>query len=193
MNDASCASVKAHLRNEEGGKCCLTVAGREEWKKMWETELWRHQGQQRRRKRRCSRLQSRISPADHGEFHAGVGCPAGYGEPYRADLHMQPVEKPTEKLVPGWNCSLSRGVHGRARGLAGAAAHGGLEQNCILCHGPMQEQFLKNCSLWKAHVGSIWEGLHLVGGTLWKMRIRMKEYVVILWFFVAGILHQNII
>lgn len=29
------------------------------------------------------------------------------------------------------------------------------------------EQFLKNCSLWEAHIGSVWEGVHPMGGTPW--------------------------
>ena len=50
---------------------------------MWEKHLCRHQGQWRRRGRRCSRHWSRGSPAACGEDYGEAGCPpAAHGGPW---------------------------------------------------------------------------------------------------------------
>ena len=49
---------------------------------MWEKQPCRHQGQWRRRGRRCSRHWSRDSAAAHGEDHGKAGClPTAHGGP----------------------------------------------------------------------------------------------------------------
>ena len=73
IGDSSSTSVRTYLRRRK--KPCATAAG-ERMENMWEQQLFRHQGQCRRRGRRCSRHWSRDSPAPHGGPHAGAaGCP----------------------------------------------------------------------------------------------------------------------
>lgn len=72
---------------------------------------------------------------------------------------LQPMLEQT--LV--WKCSLSRGAHGGAGDMVGAAASGGsmLEQSIpeewTLWYGSILEQFLENCHLLEAHIGSLWK------------------------------------
>lgn len=157
---------------------------------MWKTKLWRHQGQWRRRKR-CSRLESRISPANH-ELHVGTRCPSAAHEGTIQSRSPHAACWEAHSKTSLWlKLQLYRRVYGRARGLAGAAAHGGLEQNCTPCYGHMQEQFLKNCSLWKAHIGSfgkdcIWWEVHYAEKQKWEWRSKRDK---VLWTNYSPILY----
>jgi len=63
---------------------------------MSEKQLCRHQGQHRRRGRRCSRHQTRDFSAAHGEDHGEAGCAPQPMEVHSgADTHLQPSEAPT--------------------------------------------------------------------------------------------------
>jgi len=92
-----------------------------ESQKMWKKQLCRHQGQWRRKGRRCSRRWSRDSPAAHGEDHGEAVCPpaacggpwwsrdspADYGGPTSEQVDAPeggcgPVESPRwSRLLPG--------------------------------------------------------------------------------------------
>lgn len=74
-----------------------------------------------------SRLHSRTSPAACGEDHGGADCPlaahggaqGGAGEYVLKEAVAHREHLP--KQIPGWTCSLWRGVDAVAGDLAGAA------------------------------------------------------------------------
>ncbi|GAB0204743.1 epimerase family protein SDR39U1 [Grus japonensis] len=89
-------------------------------------KLCRHQGQCRRRGRRCSRHRSRDPPAARGEDHGEAGCPpAAYGGRMMVEqrFHLQPVEDPTPEQVetPEGGCDPMGSPHW-SRLLAGPVA-----------------------------------------------------------------------
>lgn len=83
-----------HLRN---GKKCFTEVGSEE--KVWKQPC-KHQGQRRRRVRRCFRHWSRGSPTAHGEERGEAGClPAVHGGQYQS---RYPHRSQSEQVVMLW-------------------------------------------------------------------------------------------
>ena len=94
---------------------------------MWEKQPCRHQGQWRRRGRRCSRHQSRDSPAARGKYYGEVDCtpaahrgpwwstypPAAYGGPHAwagrcAQRRLWPHGKPVLEQAPVRTCGPMR-------------------------------------------------------------------------------------
>lgn len=143
MSDSGCTSV---IIFKKGLKTCMaTVWGRGRRKCEWKN--YRHQGQWRRKERRCSRCQSRDFPAVYGEDYGGADCP------------LQSMEDQS-------GADTAQTIH--------TAAHGGdmWEQapgrNCwpdslfwkdfTLWNSPMLEQFL-NCSQWEAQLCAVCERL----------------------------------
>jgi len=106
---------------------------------MWEKQLCRHQGQWRRRGRRCSRHRSRDSPAACGEDHGEASCPpAADGGPWwsryppaaREGSHagaggcawrrLRPRGEPVLEQAPSRTCGpMERGAYAGAGLLAG--------------------------------------------------------------------------
>ncbi|KAJ7415514.1 hypothetical protein BTVI_37893 [Pitangus sulphuratus] len=90
------ASVITYLRTE--GCCAKRTPAREERSENTGTQQ-RHQGQCRRRDRRCSRSQS-CAPAACGADHGGAAVPLQAMEDHRgAETPLQPVEEPMLEQV----------------------------------------------------------------------------------------------
>ena len=114
---------------------------------MWEKQLCRHQGQWRRRGRRCTRCQSRDSPAAYSQDYGDTGCPpAAHGGPRWSKYlpaahgghHTRPGEcSPKEAVIlwkartgagswqDVWSCR-DRGAHTGAGLLAGLVIEWGI-------------------------------------------------------------------
>jgi len=133
IHNSGRASVITYLRG--GKKLQWKQQSRERSETMWDKQLCRHQGQWRRRGRRCSRCLSRqFSLAACGEDHGEAGCPpAAHGGPrcsrYPPVAHGR---DPTPEQVDAWSKlwprgrdparssrPLERGAHTRAGLLAG--------------------------------------------------------------------------
>ncbi|GAB0182455.1 hypothetical protein GRJ2_000710800 [Grus japonensis] len=137
-------------------------------------KLCRHQGQCRRRGRRCSRRRSRDPPAAHGEGHGEAGCPpAAHGgrmrgcrdstcSPWRTPRwsrwrHLKEAVahgKPTLEQVPGRTCAERSPRQGRFAGrTCDPMGDPTLEQSAPEGLHPMGEtmleQFVKDCSPWE--------------------------------------------
>ena len=117
---------------------------------MSEQQLCRHQGQWRRRGRRCSRCQSRDSPAARGEDHGEAGCPpapmdicqsrylpAARGGPHtwahgRTWGRPWPRGKPALEQAPGRTCGpAERRAHAGAGLLAGLVTPWGTHAGAV--------------------------------------------------------------
>ena len=137
-------------------------------------KLCRHQGQCRRRGRRCSRRRSRDPPAARGEDHGEAGCPpAAHGGrmrgcrdstciPWRTPCrsrwgHLKEAVargKPTLEQAPGRTCGERSPCQGRFAGrtcdpVGDPHWSSLLLKVCTPWERLTLEQFVKNCSLWQ--------------------------------------------
>jgi len=115
---------------------------------MREKQLCRHQGQwRRRRRRRCSRHQSRDSPAARDEDHGEAGCPpAAHGDPWWSRYPPAAQGGPTQedawsRLWPLGELALEQ-ASGRSCGPMERGAHPGAGLLAGLV------------TLWGAHAGA---------------------------------------
>lgn len=79
------------MREQNNWETVIADGGRSE--RMWEKQPWRHQGQWRRRGRKCSRHQSRCSSAACSTDHGEAAIPLQPMGSSSRD-HLQPVESP---------------------------------------------------------------------------------------------------
>jgi len=188
ISDDRSASVMTDLRRK------TAIAAGERSENMWEKQLCRQQGQWRRRGRRCSRHQSRDSPAACGEDHGEAGCPhaahggprwtrsppAALGEPHAgaggclkeavtlwrtcAGAGSCQDLWPCVESIPGWSRFA-----GRICDPVGNPCWSSLFlKDCILWQGPTLEQFMG-----RTHVGAVCGGLSPMGGTPGWSRVRV--------------------
>ncbi|KAJ7408790.1 hypothetical protein BTVI_58560 [Pitangus sulphuratus] len=157
-NDSN-ASVIAYLRTEG---CCTDEKFQpgKSGVRTWEQQ-GRHQGQCRRRGRRCSRCQS-CGPAGPGADHGGAAVPLQPMEDHRgAETHLQPMEESMLEQVDIWKEAVTLWeVQDEAESRWGSAAHGErspcwstllLGRTCGPCGGLTSVQLIcEDCTPWRS-------------------------------------------
>ena len=150
-----------------------------EVRKMSEKQLCRHQGQQRRSGRRCSRHRSRDSPAAHGKDCGDTCFPhAAHQRPQCSRYpHCSPWRTSCRSRwrCPEVCCGLWSGVHTGEGFLAGHVAYG----------EPMLEKSIPEglYSMTGTHVEAVFEGLQVhrkdpCWNSLWRTVSHRKDFTL---------------
>lgn len=130
-------------------------------------QLSRHQGQLRRRGKRCCRCWSRDSPAGHGDECGEAGSPPQPMEDYvGADIYAAAHEGPhaaagghaVKKAAAPRECTMQQVLWQELWPLEDLHWSSLFLMDYTPWKGPLLEQFLKNCIQWDSGWSTLWRG-----------------------------------